>query len=206
MKQRIKNYLLEQGISNICVDDILPKAQMLSIVFHQADINKVLLQKNFINQTVIKSKNNEDTQILARLYALCDTVFSTINNRFLSLFSMKNEKITLLLQCGLTSQFTEMAITEETAKQHLAARAALSAWLQCVDSSSDWVKSQELLSDFYPHNVQVFAIPICSETGAVLGVLYGENNIDQPMDNEQFSWYIALTITLMESMQNIQAA
>ena len=200
MKKRIQNYLSEQGMNDICVDDILSKAQMLSIVFQKADISQVPADKIVENQYI--TLTDEDTQ--KRLYAVCDSVFAEISAYFLSLFLKIDEKIVRLSHIGNPALFKEMAVNHDTASQHLAARVALSAWFNQVENSDEWVKSQELSPDFYPQNVGVWALPICTDTGGVVGVLYGEHAHQNTPTAEHWQWAIALTIATTEILQNIQ--
>lgn len=200
MKQHIQNYLSEQGMNDICVDDILSKAQILSIIFQKADISQVPNEKVIVNQSI--TLPDECTQ--KRLYAVCDSVFEQISGYFLSLFLKIDEKIVRLSHTGRPALFDEMAVNNDTAQAHLAARVALSAWFNQVENSDEWVKSQELSPDFYPENVGVWALPICSDTGGVIGVLYGEHAHHDTHSSEHWQWTIALAVTTAEILQHIQ--
>lgn len=200
MKQRIQNYLSEQGMNDICVDDILSKAQILSIIFQRADISQVSREKVIVNQSI--TLFDKDTP--KRLYALCDSVFERVSGDCLSLFLKIDEKIVCLSHIGRPALFSEMAVNHNTASQHLAARVALSAWFNQVENSDEWVKSGELSPDFYPKNVGVWALPICRDTGGVVGVLYGEHAPKNTHSSEHWQWTIALATVVAEILHNVQ--
>ena len=194
MKQRIHTYLLEQGID---IDKNLVKdaAQVLSIILTQADIqtinrHKVWQQKD-MNLSSILPKYTEET--LCRLLAATDTVKTHLSAELLSIFLLHNQNLIRISHSG-TQQFSTLLVNNDTACQHLASRVALSAWFNQVEHTNDWVKNQELSSEFYPNNVTAWALPICTDTGGVLGVVYGEQSHSHTINDEQFAWLLGLAI------------
>lgn len=201
MKQRIHSYLLEQGID---IDENLVKdaAQVLAILLQQADISAInrqnIWQQCQIHLSSMLPENCEET--LCRLFAAVDTVKTHILADSLSIFILKNQEIMRISHAGLPI-VVKLPVNDDTANQHLAVRTALSAWFNRIPQTDEWIASGELSSKFYPECKQIWALPICTDTGGVLGVLYGEHAITQNINDEQFAWTLGLAIALQETLQ-----
>lgn len=203
MKQRIRSYLLEQGID---IDDNMVKdtAQVLGFLLIQANIESIdksnIWKQDEVDLSFRLPENMEDT--LCCLFAVCDTVKTHLLSSSLSIFLLNNQEIIRVSHSG-KPQISTMPVNNQTAHQHLAARVALSAWFNQVKCTDEWVQNGELSAEFYPNNMQCWALPICTETGSVLGVVYGENAVSQTIDNQQFAWALGLAIVLRDSIEHL---
>lgn len=199
----VKEYIQEQGIDKRLYNAIVDTAKMLFVLFMNADTNKV--QQN-LHQVLdgedyeFICNNQENQERLKRLFAVLDTVYLQFKVLHLSLWIIHQDKLFCLLSFGEKTQTSLDIICEH---KHLVARTANSAWFNLVSHSQEWVDCQELSCDFYKQDKMLWAFPICKPTGAVMGVLYGEDKPDDDFTEEQQIWYTALTVILSEILQNL---
>ncbi|MFS6937333.1 hypothetical protein [Neisseria animaloris] len=164
----------------------------------------------YVNDEVVLSEyieqNFENETLLKKIFMALDSVFNRNQNvqsvAIYALMPSENNKPYLLrlVQQGKGIE-QKVPVNEENGSFYLPARTAQTGWLNIVDDVAYWLEQKELQGSHHIRSQSQISLPICTESGAVLGVLYAEYT-DKTAVNEaaQIDW-VALSLALIEPMK-----
>lgn len=208
----IDNYFNEQGIDKKIKNTVREHANILGILLQHADTKSILPEilwktkdrdGSIFDLGNYWQQNDDNTKILQNLYAVSDTVFSQHKCSHLSLFVVHNDILLRLISLGSKNDAV-LNLGEDGWQKHLAARVATSAWLNICDDCSLWLQNNDLSGSHYNDAKRLWALPICSDTGGVVGVLYGEDEQDKAWQSDSIAAWVGLSIVLPTLLENIQ--
>ncbi|MBP6345240.1 hypothetical protein AB8Q18_10790 [Neisseriaceae bacterium CLB008] len=87
-----------------------------------------------------------------------------------------------------------LLVNEQESMRHHASRVAKTAWGVVVDDVPYWVSLGELSQVRDPNTQSEMCLPICTETGAVVGVVHAESERKHAFDEATQSWLVALAL------------
>lgn len=205
----IQDYLQTQGL-RLPRDEVRVAylATQAVINIGNASIDRSVLW--YINDEVVLSEyieqNSENEALLKKIFMALDSVFSRNQNvqsvTIYALMPSENNKPYLLrlVQQGKGIE-QKVPVNEENGSFYLPVRTAQTGWLNIVDDVAYWLEQKELQGSHHIRSQSQISLPICTESGAVLGVLYAEYT-DKTAVNEaaQIDW-VALSLALIEPMK-----
>ncbi|MDO1508773.1 MULTISPECIES: hypothetical protein [unclassified Neisseria] len=205
----IQDYLQTQGL-RLPRDEVRVAylATQAVINIGNASIDRSVLW--YINDEVVLSEyieqNSENEALLKKIFMALDSVFSRNQNvqsvAIYALMSSENNEPYLLrlVQQGKGIE-QKVPVNEENGCFYLPARTAQTGWLNIVDDVAHWQEQEELQGSHHTRSQSQISLPICTESGAVLGVLHAEY-ADKTAVNEaaQIDW-VALSLALIEPMK-----
>lgn len=196
MEKKVIDYLQTQGL-RLPEKEVADAAAIFAALFLHVQADS--LQDRLLSHLAEKIDNLPLSFIaLCRIAALADILFTQHACRHLSLWHLgDNQPATMecLLFWGEKQEII-LPVDETSRHKHLAVQTALSGWLHYVDNLDVWLAEKWLVGTRHQPKSKQWAIPICKQSGAVWGILYGEagseQNFSEPM---QCSW-IGLAIAL----------
>lgn len=87
-----------------------------------------------------------------------------------------------------------LMVNEQESLRHHACRVAKTAWGVVVDDVPYWVSLGELSQARDVNTQSEMCLPICTETGAVIGVVHAESDRKNAFDEAVQSWLVALAL------------
>lgn len=206
---KIKDYLQTQGLKLPLTELQVAYAGIQAVMTHgQAEIDRTLLwcehTEHSLSSTIPQTTENE--QLIRSIFMALDSTFSRASNTVQSavVYLMLPEKPPILLRINNQGESIEhyLSVQEETLSDHLAKRSAHTGWLNIVDNVSTWQKNGDLQGAHHQRSASQIALPVCAESGAVLGIVYLESHQPNAFANEetQTPW-VALAIALIEPLQ-----
>lgn len=134
---------------------------------------------------------------LCRIYALADILFSQYPCHHLSLWHLAKQapQLNCLFALG-AEQEALLPVSESACVQHLAVRTVFTAWLNHVEDVGQWLAEGLLIGARHRDCQTQWALPICHQSGAVWGVLYGENTTLHLFDEAMQCGWVGLAIAL----------
>ncbi|MDO5687402.1 MAG: hypothetical protein Q4G42_08505 [Neisseria sp.] len=211
MNAVIEDYLSTQGL-RVPVAQVREAVQVLGLVLQHAEVQLAdealwrapARQDGFQAAQVfdLHGEIPDDVarrQLLRRVYAAAETAFAQHTCSHLSVFLLQPERLLRLVSCGRIAE-GELPCGADDWDKHLAVRCAQSAWLNVVEDSAEWLRSGDLTGERHLPPMRQWALPICRENGAVLGVLYGEGELTLPVSDELLGWWVGFAIALVNVM------
>ncbi len=213
---RITDYLNTQGLRQDAAE-VRAAAQILGTIAEHtdADLPRDVLwcaqarpdfarvHRERFDLGVYLPETPHNHQLLSGLYAAADTLFAQYPCRHLSLFRLQHRQLLRLLSCGSIGEGL-LPADEADWQVHLAVRCAISAWFAHADNCAKWAAAGDLIGVRHQQPLQQWALPICQEDGALLGVLYGESALEQVFDDTMQAWWVGFSIVLANLLNKLE--
>ncbi|HFC8517640.1 hypothetical protein [Neisseria weaveri] len=157
---------------------------VLSEYLEQTDENEALLRQIFMALDSVCSRVGMPKS--AVVYALMP---SENSDRQLIRLSQQNDVLEQRLLLG-----------EQNGNCFLPVRTAQTGWLNLVDDVAYWLELGELVGGHHTRSRSQMALPICHERGAVLGVVYVEEDETGAFTEEKQTEWAGLALALAEPL------
>lgn len=152
-------------------------------------------------------KTPENETVLKQIFMALDSVFSRCTHiQSAAVYAQmpsenfSSELIALTLQGqGLERR---LPLNENNSQIYLACRTAQSGWMNVVNDVPYWLELGELNGERNTSMSQI-SIPICTRTGAVLGVIQIEYFDKNQADDSDLSAWVALSLALSEPLKSL---
>ncbi|WP_373740395.1 hypothetical protein [Neisseria sp.] len=208
-KQLIRDYLQTQGLK-LPQDEVYMAVLTLRAVMDSgaASIDKQVLwhASEALKLSDQIDDNPANEALLKQVFMALDSVFSRSENiKSAAVYALMPSENGLPSLVCLTAQGQPLAsviAVDDTASQnHLAARAALTGWMNIADDIPQWLEHGDLQGEHNLRGKSQLSAPVCSASGAVLGVVHAEYpEIGQTDETAQIGW-LALALALQTPLQ-----
>lgn len=208
-KQLIRDYLQTQGLK-LQQDEVYMAVLTLRAVMDSgaASIDKQVLWHT--SETLKLPDRIDDIPaneaLLKQIFMALDSVFSrTENVKSAAVYALMPSENGLPELVCLTAQgqpLESVLPVDDTASQnHLAARAALTGWMNIADDIPQWLEHGDVQGTHNLRGKSQLSVPVCAASGAVLGVVHAEYpEIRQTGEAAQTDW-LALALALQIPLQ-----
>lgn len=206
----IRDYLQTQGLK-LPQDDVRVACMAVQTVMNmgKASIERAILWPQGEGWALADAfeVNEVNEALLRQIFMALDSVYSRQSDvRSAAVYAkLPAEHGSRLLRVTVQGEPLEAVwqLDEETAEISLAARTALSGWLNVADDTARWLALGELSGARNEACGSQISAPVCMESGAVLGVVQVEYpEAGQTNEAAQIDW-TALAVALAEPMQKL---
>lgn len=206
----IRDYLQTQGLK-LPQDDVRVACMAVQTVMNmgKASIDRAILWPQGEDWALADAfeVNEENEALLRQMFMALDSVYSRrpdVKSAAVYVKLPLNDGSRLL---RLTAQGEPLEavwlLNDETAEVSLAARTALSGWLNVADDTAHWLALGELSGARNESCGSQISAPVCLPSGAVMGVVQVEYpEAGQTDEAAQVDW-TALAVALAEPMQKL---
>lgn len=210
---RIKDYLQTQGLKLPLMELQTALAGIQAVMHHgRAEIDHTLLwhdnSENRLSPAV--PYNTETEMCLRQIFMALDSTFSqcptTAQPQSAVVYLLLPETPPVLLRLTQQGKIVESRLTvdESCLNQHLAQRSAHTGWLNIVNEVPTWLDSGDLQGTHHQRAASQIALPVCADSGAVLGVIYLESGSKNGFaDAENQVPWVALAVALAKPLQEL---
>ena len=94
-------------------------------------------------------------------------------------------------------------IDEQAGQAFLAVRTAQSGWMNVCQNVAYWQEIGELSDERNHLGLSQISVPVCMPSGAVLGVVHAEFDVEDGAPDEVLVAWIALALALSDSLKNL---
>ncbi|WP_301673321.1 MULTISPECIES: hypothetical protein [Neisseria] len=207
----IKDFLLTQGLK-LPLDEVRAAYLTVQTVMDMgtASIDRSVLWREHEDWRLADylEQNSGNEEGLKRLFMAVDSVFSRSTGvRSAAVYAlMPSENAALRLVC-LSQQGEGLEnIWEQDgniADVSLACRCAQSGWMNIASDVSRWLELGELSGERNRHSAAQLSIPVCTESGGVLGVVHVEFEKAGCADEAAQAEWVALALALSEPLKQL---
>lgn len=200
----IEDFLQTQGLK-LSVDDVYAAyiAAQAVINVGNASIERSVLwpEKNSFKLAQYIESNADNDASLKQAFMALDSVYSRqANIRSAAVYAhmpseMLTPKLILLTQQGLGLE-PDLDVNEENSQIYLACRTAQSGWMNVAEDTARWLALGEISGGRNASAEAQVSIPICTKSGAVLGVLHIEFNNKNQINDAALAEWAALSLAL----------
>lgn len=202
----IQDYLQTQGL-RLSIEEVRVAqiaAQTVMNVGHAEIDNDILWCTRSDTPLLSHLDINQHKNALKGIFLALDACYERQKNiqslHQAVVYLFKNNQLIRMASQG-EGVVSRIELGENAPHKHLAARTAQSAWLHIVSNTSMWQNEIDM-----PPNMSQMSLPICNETGGVLGVLYVESTkIEAFIDPEAQSAWVGLAFALIEPLHNLSS-
>lgn len=198
MSIQIRNFLQTQGLK-LDIDAIrLAQITTQTVIEHgQACIENCVLYPN--SQYIRHTPENE--LHLKHIFMALDSMFTQYPCQSAAVYALLPQN-TLLLRLVAQGKLIEnnIPVDDKHALKFLAARSALTGWLNIANNIKQWVKNNELAPDNQRSNAQM-SIPITNDAGHIYGVVHLEHIHNQAFTEEIQAAWIGFTLAILPILQ-----
>lgn len=96
-----------------------------------------------------------------------------------------------------------IAVNEASSWQYLPSRTAQTGWLNLANDTAKWLEWDELHGEHHSRNQSQMALPVCTESGRVLGVVHVEGAESEMFDEAAQTGWVGLAVALVEPMRTL---
>lgn len=208
----IKDYLQTQGLQ-LPIDEVKVAKMAIDAVMNLGQVSideAVLWRKNTvapISEWMEQSPKNDVD--LKKVFMALDTVFERTHATSASVYALCGDDERQLHVLATQGEAVEevLSLSDESALQFPASRAAQTGWLSLVDSVEKWLDLGDLVGEHHRRAGSQMTLPITLSDGRVAGVLHVEDKMAYAFtESEQIQW-VALALALapvLVSLLNIQ--
>ncbi|ROV57279.1 hypothetical protein [Neisseria chenwenguii] len=145
--------------------------------------------------------------LLRQIFMALDSAYSrTANVRSAALYAqMLSENGAKLVQLTRQGEMLEplLDVNDDNSRVYLACRTAQSGWLNLADDVPYWLDLGEIEGSRNEGGKSQLSAPVCTESGAVLGVLHVEFNDKKQTDEVAQTEWVALALALSEPLKTL---
>ncbi|NUE67210.1 hypothetical protein [Snodgrassella sp. ESL0253] len=223
---QVRDYLQTQGLkisaeevrmAMLAVQSVLELAQAeidMSVLWYEEN-GFSLAQKFGLNTAVLHqlqptdlfTVNNNSAYTLRQMYLALDSIASRYHNDTFALYLYESDdeagqlyrllaqgsKLPARIECG-----------QQQVQQYLFARTATTGWLNQVNNVQQWLADGSLVGEQV--GASQLAVPVTSEQGQILGVLYTTHQHDNAITEAELIDWIAMAIVITPLLQNLHNA
>lgn len=207
----IKDFLLTQGLK-LPLDEVraayLTAQTVMDMGTASIERSVLWLEHEDWRLTDYLEQNSGNEEGLKRLFMALDSVFSRSTGvRSAAVYAlMPSESQAFQLIC-LSRQGEVLEnlwdLDEAAGKVSLACRSAQSGWMNIASDVGRWLALGELSGERNRHSAAQLSIPVCTESGGVLGVVHVEFEKAGCADEAAQAEWIALALALSEPLKQL---
>lgn len=207
----IKDFLLTQGLK-LPLDEVraayLTAQTVMDMGTASIDRSVLWLEHEDWRLADYLEQNSGNEEGLKRLFMALDSVFSRCKGvRAAAVYAlMPSENAAFRLVClsqqgeGLENIWN---LDENVADVSLACRCAQSGWMNVASDVRRWLDLGELSGERNHASAAQISIPICTESGGVLGVVHVEFECAECADEAAQAEWVALALALSEPLKQL---
>lgn len=207
----IKDFLLTQGLK-LPLDEVRAAYLTAQTVMDMgtASIERSVLWLKHEDWRLADylEQNSGNEESLKRLFMALDSVFSRCKGvRAAAVYAlMPSENAAFRLVC-LSRQGEVLEnlwdLDEAAGKVSLACRSAQSGWMNIASDVRRWLDLGELSGERNHASAAQISIPVCTESGSVLGVVHVEFECAECADEAAQAEWVALALALSEPLKQL---
>ncbi|ADY93842.1 hypothetical protein [Neisseria meningitidis] len=207
----IKDFLLTQGLK-LPLDEVraayLTAQTVMDMGTASIERSVLWLEHEDWRLADYLEQNSGNEEGLKRLFMALDSVFSRSTGvRSAAVYAlMPSESQAFQLIC-LSRQGEVLEnlwdLDEAAGKVSLACRSAQSGWMNIASDVGRWLALGELSGERNRHSAAQLSIPVCTESGGVLGVVHVEFEKAGCADEAAQAEWIALALALSEPLKQL---
>lgn len=207
----IKDFLLTQGLK-LPLDEVraayLTAQTVMDMGTASIERSVLWLEHEDWRLADYLEQNSGNEEGLKRLFMALDSVFSRCKGvRAAAVYAlMPSENAAFRLVC-LSRQGEVLEnlwdLDEAAGKVSLACRSAQSGWMNIASDVGRWLALGELSGERNRHSAAQLSIPVCTESGGVLGVVHVEFEKAGCADEAAQAEWIALALALSEPLKQL---
>ncbi|HFC8547367.1 TPA: hypothetical protein ACFRG8_001490 [Neisseria lactamica] len=207
----IKDFLLTQGLK-LPPDEVraayLTAQTVMDMGMASIDRSVLWLEHEDWRLADYLEQNSGNEEGLKRLFMALDSVFSRATGvRSAAVYAlMPSENQAFQLIC-LSRQGEVLEnlwdLDEAAGKVSLACRSAQSGWMNIASDVRRWLELGELAGERNRHSAAQLSIPVCTESGGVLGVVHVEFEKAGCADEAAQAEWVALALALSEPLKQL---
>lgn len=205
----IKDFLQTQGLK-LSADDVYVAYTAAQAVINMgnAEVDRSVLwpEKNGFKLAEHIDPNVDNSALLKKIFMVLDSVYSRQTNiKSAAVYAhMPSEtltpKLVLLTQQGLGME-PHLDVNDDNSQIYLASRTAQSGWMNVANDIGYWLTLGEISGERNAAGKAQVSVPICTKSGAVLGVVHIEFNDKNQADDAALTEWTALSLALGEPMK-----
>lgn len=207
----IKDFLLTQGLK-LPLDEVraayLTAQTVMDMGTASIDRSVLWLEHEDWRLADYLEQNSGNEEGLKRLFMALDSVFSRCKGvRAAAVYAlMPSENAAFRLVClsqqgeGLENIWN---LDENVADVSLACRCAQSGWMNVASDVRRWLDLGELSGERNHASAAQISIPVCTESGGVLGVVHVEFECAECADEAAQAEWVALALALSEPLKQL---
>lgn len=208
---KIQDYLQTQGLrlSKDMVHMSYLAVQAVMDVGH-ASIDRSVLW--YADDEVVLSdyfeQNDDNEALLKQIFMALDSVFSRterVSNATVYALRLSENNHLCLLRLAQQGERVEqkMTVDEEYGRFYLPVRTAQTGWLNLVDDVDSWLKQGELQGEHHSRSRSQISLPVCTDSGVVLGVVHVEYQDKEALNEEAQAEWVALSLALSQPLSEL---
>ncbi|PSJ81431.1 hypothetical protein [Neisseria iguanae] len=205
----IKDFLQTQGLK-LSVDSMYAAyaaAQAVANMGNAAIDRSVLWpEKAGFKLTEHIQPNADNDALLKQIFMALDLVYSRqADIKSAAVYAhMPSEtltpKLVLLTWQGVFLE-PHLDVNEDNSRIYLASRTAQSGWVNIASNMADWLALGEISGERNAASQAQVSVPVCTGSGAVLGVVHIEFNDKNQLNDAALTEWTALSLVLSEPMK-----
>lgn len=207
----IKDFLLTQGLK-LPLDEVrtayLTAQTVMDMGTTSIERSVLWLEHEDWRLADYLEQNSGNEEGLKRLFMALDSVFSRCKGvRAAAVYAlMPSENAAFRLVC-LSRQGEVLEnlwdLDEAAGKVSLACRSAQSGWMNIASDVRRWLDLGELSGERNHASAAQISIPVCTESGSVLGVVHVEFECAECADEAAQAEWVALALALSEPLKQL---
>ncbi|CBA06081.1 TPA: hypothetical protein WIW58_001493 [Neisseria meningitidis] len=207
----IKDFLLTQGLK-LPLDEVraayLTAQTVMDMGTASIERSVLWLEHEDWRLADYLEQNSGNEESLKRLFMALDSVFSRCKGvRAAAVYAlMPSENAAFRLVC-LSRQGEVLEnlwdLDEAAGKVSLACRSAQSGWMNIASDVRRWLDLGELSGERNHASAAQISIPVCTESGSVLGVVHVEFECAECADEAAQAEWVALALALSEPLKQL---
>nr|WP_101132663.1 hypothetical protein [Neisseria meningitidis] len=207
----IKDFLLTQGLK-LPLDEVraayLTAQTVMDMGTASIERSVLWLEHEDWRLADYLEQNSGNEESLKRLFMALDSVFSRCKGvRAAAVYAlMPSENAAFRLVC-LSRQGEVLEnlwdLDEAAGKVSLACRSAQSGWMNIASDVRRWLDLGELSGERNHASAAQISIPVCTESGRVLGVVHVEFECAECADEAAQAEWVALALALSEPLKQL---
>lgn len=207
----IKDFLLTQGLK-LPLDEVraayLTAQTVMDMGTASIERSVLWLEHEDWRLADYLEQNSGNEESLKRLFMALDSVFSRCKGvRAAAVYAlMPSENAAFRLVC-LSRQGEVLEnlwdLDEAAGKVSLACRSAQSGWMNIASDVRRWLDLGELSGERNHASAAQISIPVCAESGSVLGVVHVEFECAECADEAAQAEWVALALALSEPLKQL---
>ncbi|MDO4997677.1 MAG: hypothetical protein Q4E16_03425 [Neisseria sp.] len=200
----IRDYLQTQGLP-LAADEVRAAQLAWQAVMNlgQAEIDRSLLWYEADGWALADffSPNEANDLALKQVFMALDSCFERAEVQSASVYAVCGQDLVRLAQQGLPLE-QKLTLSLENTRASLALHSAHTGWLNRVDDVAQWLEWGDLVGEHYARCASQMSVPICLESGRVLGMIHLEAAHKHAFANDemQTAW-VALAIALVQPLR-----
>lgn len=208
---KIRDYLQTQGLhlpeDSVHISYLASRAVMDT---GHASIDRSILW--YANDDAVLSDYLEQTPehdtLLKQIFMALDSVFSRVGKAqsatvYALMPSESNKRCLLRLAQQGRPVEQIIPVNDEYSRLYLPARTAQTGWLNWVGNVDEWMARNELQGEHHLRSGSQISLPVCTDSGAVLGVIHVEYQDRDVPDDESLAEWVALSLALSQPLSDL---